>query len=700
MKKLICAALLSATVFPASLHAAEMSIDRVILSTSGLANIVYSADVTGESHLEFPVRLNQVDDVLKSLVVFDTKGKVGGVTLPGRQPLDEIFKDLPFTPAQLSNPVALLNAYQGAAVTVTTGKEKFSGKLIRVTPEKTVIDDKEVIRNRISVMTDLGIRQALLEDAGTVQFDDPKIRAELDRALAAVRENGAQDRRLLTVSLPGGGDASRDVSLSYVVSAPVWKTAYRMVAPKAGETKGLLQGWAVVENMTAGDWKNVDLTLVSGNPVTFRQALYQSYYVDRPEIPVQVFGRIMPRLDGGTLASAEEAERDVRSQRVMQRGGGAMMKGMAAPAAAPMMAQENFAVAADMAMAESSMAGGSMGMDDVASVMNAAEGGEATTQVLFRFPQRVTLTSGQSMMLPFVSRNVPMERVFVYQPDTHPKHPLAAVEIKNDGETSLPPGVLTLYEESDLLKGAAFVGDAQMPALDKGGDRMISYALDTKTTINRTDKEDRTEGKITISQGVMKTAIRTRAETTYIIKAPAEEERAVVIEHPKRHDFHLITPDPKEAEVTDNYYRLRVTAKAGESKTFNVVLENEGWQSYSIEGMPTDMLLAYAATRGELDDATRKVFEKLAALRREMDVIDQRVMMLEQQRQSIFEDQERVRENLKSLTGKSDVRDKYLEKLDQQEDSIGKIDAEKRKLTEDRAQKQQDLQKLVAEISL
>lgn len=698
MKKLVYGAMFSAVMLPLSLHAAEMSIDRVILSTSGLANIVYRADVAGDGQLEFPVRLNQVDDVLKSLVVFDTKGKVGGVTLPGRQPLDEIFKDLPFTPAQLSNPVALLNAYQGAAVTVTTGKEKFSGKLIRVTPEKTVIDDKEVIRNRISVMTDAGMRQALLEDAGTVQFDDPKIRAELDRALAAVRENGAQDRRLLTVSLPGGADNARDVSLSYVVSAPVWKTAYRMVAPKAGETKGLLQGWAVVENMTAGDWKNVDLTLVSGNPVTFRQALYQSYYVDRPEIPVQVFGRIMPRLDGGTLASAEEAERDVRSHRVMQRGG-AMMKGMAAPSAAPMMAQENFA-AADMAMAESSMTAGSMGMDDVASVLNAAEGGEATTQVLFRFPQRVTLTSGQSMMIPFVSRNVPMERVFLYQPDTHPKHPLAAVEIKNDGETSLPPGVLTLYEESDLLKGAAFVGDAQMPALDKGGERMISYALDTKTSISRTDKEDRTEGKITISQGIMKTAIKTRAETTYTIKAPAEEERAVVIEHPKRHDFHLITPDPKEAEVTDNYYRLPVTAKAGESKTFNVVLENEGWQSYSIEGMPTDMLLAYAATRGDLDDATRKAFENLAALRREMDVIDQRVMMLEQQRQSIFEDQERVRENLKSLTGKSDVRDKYLEKLDQQEDGIGKIDAEKRTLTEDRAQKQQDLQKLVAEISL
>ena len=36
--------------------------------------------------------LEQVDDVLKSLVVYDDKGGVGGLSLPGREPLAQAFK--------------------------------------------------------------------------------------------------------------------------------------------------------------------------------------------------------------------------------------------------------------------------------------------------------------------------------------------------------------------------------------------------------------------------------------------------------------------------------------------------------------------------------------------------------------------------------------------------------------------------------
>jgi hypothetical protein len=38
---------------------------------------------------------------------------------------------------------------------------------------------------------------------------------------------------------------SRPVGFSYVVAAPVWKAAYRLVLPKEGGA-ARLQGWAVV----------------------------------------------------------------------------------------------------------------------------------------------------------------------------------------------------------------------------------------------------------------------------------------------------------------------------------------------------------------------------------------------------------------------------------------------------------------------
>ncbi|MDI1228010.1 MAG: DUF4139 domain-containing protein [bacterium] len=709
MKKFVLPMLLAGLLTcTAAAFAEDMPVNSVILSTSGLANFEHRAKVDGNSKLEFPVRFEQVDDILKSLIVFDKSGRLGGVTLPGKQPLAQVFKDLPFTQEQLSNPAALLNAYQGAEVKVTGEELKATGKLLQVVPEEVALgEDKTTTRNRISIMTDDGIKSALLENLESVAFTDEKIRAEVARALSAIRENGTAERRVLSVNLLGEGN--RDVTLSYVVDAPLWKTAYRLVVPQAGQTKGMLQGWAVIENMTASDWANVDLTLVSGNPVTFRQNLYESYYVQRPEIPVQVFGRVMPRVDQGTVATAGEMEapqeadgareerddmpkgrlgmlRKQMSPMASSRGGpgagGAMMAmdmASAAPASAPML--------------ESSIA-------NIAQTANAAQSSEATTQVLFRFPDRFDLKSGQSMMLPFLSREVPMERVSLYQPETHPTHPLAAVEIKNDGETGLPPGVLTLYEESDLLKGTAFVGDAQLSVLPQGDKRMVSYALDSKTTIDRTDKSNSTEGQIAVESGILRIAVKNIAETTYTVKAPPKEARTVVIEHPKMYDYQLVTPDPKATEVSGERYRIRVEVKAGEKAVVPVKLENTAWQSYSLDSLNADYLMTFAGKRGQLDAGARKQFETLAAKRREMEAIDIKINELDQRRNQIFNDQERIRENLQSLTEKSEVKQKYLNKLNEQEDKIAGIDAEKESLSAQRLQRQQELAELIAKVKI
>lgn len=248
-------------------------------------------------------------------------------------------------------------------------------------------------KHRISIMTAEGMRQALLEDLDSMSFDDAKIRAEIARALDSIRENGTSERRMLTVSLPGEG--ARQVTLSYVVDAPLWKTAYRLVLPEGEgkDKKGLLQGWAVVENMTASDWNNVDMTLVSGNPVTFRQSLYEAYYVPRPEIPVQVFGRVMPRTDQGAVGLRQNLA-DMSDNII----GGAPP----APAAAPMMKamrgraeMSAQALSADgvqayepLAESVSMAAGGYGGISQVAQAASAAQSAEATTQVLFRFPDR------------------------------------------------------------------------------------------------------------------------------------------------------------------------------------------------------------------------------------------------------------------------------------------------------------------------
>ena len=59
-------------------EAADLTLKRVMLSSGGVGYFEYSADVDGDAELGLDVPLGQVDDILKSLVVFDSAGGVAG----------------------------------------------------------------------------------------------------------------------------------------------------------------------------------------------------------------------------------------------------------------------------------------------------------------------------------------------------------------------------------------------------------------------------------------------------------------------------------------------------------------------------------------------------------------------------------------------------------------------------------------------
>src|SRR4051812_48477446 len=83
---------LSFSSFATSAHAAgELVLRRVLLSSAGVGCFEYESDVEGDADLALEVPLDQVDDVLKSIVVYDDRGQLGEVTLPGKAPLNAAF---------------------------------------------------------------------------------------------------------------------------------------------------------------------------------------------------------------------------------------------------------------------------------------------------------------------------------------------------------------------------------------------------------------------------------------------------------------------------------------------------------------------------------------------------------------------------------------------------------------------------------
>lgn len=669
-------ALIAGLSFPVS--AEELPLKRVTLSTSGLAQFEHQGDVTGNAVLTLPVRLDQVDDVLKSLVVLDEKGSFGGVSLPGREPLDQIFRDLPFKRQDLDTLTGLLQSLQGSSVQVTDGTG-ISGRLVNVVAEQSLIDDKQVVRrHRIGIMTDEGMKTVLLENLKTLKFTEKNVQDQLDRALAALHDHRVQDQRALTLDLRG--DGARPVTVSYVTAAPLWKSAYRLVLPEKNSDTAYMQGWAILENTTGQDWDDVQITLLSGNPVTYKQSLYESYYRDRPTLPLRVMDRLMPRTDEGGVAMQPEArgaafERKAEMNYAREAG--------AAKAVAPMAAQEMYAMADSATSAAMPMPAALGGMAPPMEMAGAqtAIAEQATAQMVFRFPQSVDLPAGNSLMLPVISRDIPAEPLWLYQPATSARHPLTAVALKNDSETGLPPGILTLFERGQ--EGLRYTGDAELALLPKGEKRYITFALDPATTIDREISGDRTYGTFRAAKGVITQSVVSTETAIYTIKAPADEDRVLVIEHPRRPGWELQIPEGLEGdpETTETDYRLKLALKAGETRTLKVTLEHQETEQLSIGYMaPGDLAARLSGAGGAIDPKVRKALEGAVALQSNVYELQMQMEKLTQDRQNIFNDQARLRENLKSIPSSSDIAKRYLGELNAQEDALARLKADERTL--------------------
>jgi hypothetical protein len=103
------------------------------------------------------------------------------------------------------------------------------------------------------------------------------------------------------------------------------------------------------------------------------------------------------------------------------------------------------------------------------------------------------------------------------------RHPLATISLTNESGAGLPPGVLTIYEQTGA-GGAAYLGDARLTLFPPSEERMLSYAVDSKVTIDRSGQEQQAIVETAIAEGVMRLTRLARQITTYRLKAVSDRQ--------------------------------------------------------------------------------------------------------------------------------------------------------------------------------
>lgn len=640
----------------------EVAVKRVALFSSGVGYFEHAGSVAGTSETVLHFKTDQINDVLKSLVLQDMGGgTISSVSYPSMDPLGKLLKG--FAVDLSGNPTVadLLGQLRGAEVTVSTSGNTFAGKILGVEFRKKAVGEVVLDQAVLNVITTAGIKSVAIDDAGSIQLADAKLQEEMNKALLAVA--GARDSDKKNVTLHFKGDGDRQVKVGYVVETPVWKTSYRLVIDDKATSN--LQGWAIVENQTDMDWNNIQLSLVSGRPLSFTMDLYEPLYLPRPEAELELFEGLKPQ-------SYAEAREEVEME--------SMGRPMAPASAAPVRSIGRGGASMDsMAYAKAAER-----LDATASIATQATAGQIGE--LFEYSlSGITLERQSSAMVPIVTEPIEVSRVSIYNQSVLARHPLSGAKIKNTTGKHLLQGPITVFN------GGGYAGDAQINNVPPGQDRLISFGIDLQTLIDADKTEQRDEIQtIKLVAGVLEVTNKSVSTQTFKMQNKSDAAKTVIIEQPKLVGWDLVE-DLKPAETTDALYRFEKKLEAGKSDELKVSQQRINYQRLSMMDTQVDALLWYAR-HGKTSDAVKQALSKAIELRQAQADLDRQITEANQQSNAISQEQNRIRENMKTVDKNTPYYARLMKKLDEQESSIEGLQTKVKDLTTARDAKRTELE--------
>jgi len=283
----------------------QLPIRRVILYSNGVAYIERRGMVSGNAEVNLSFKQSQVDDVLKSMVVLDLgQGKIGAVSYNSSAPISSRMSEIPFSVDPVSGDgggiSSVLAQLQGAKVIVTSTKGTATGSIMTVERKQIKTDKETRMTSLLVIASESGeISSFDLNDVRSVKLLEEGTLKDLNEFANATASARRLDAKTITVTSKGSGP--REMVVSYTIAAPIWKTTYRVVLDKEG--KPFLQGWAIVDNVSDEDWQNVQLSMVSGSPVSFIQPLQKPLYRYRPVVPMPDDLQLKPQVyESGSTA--------------------------------------------------------------------------------------------------------------------------------------------------------------------------------------------------------------------------------------------------------------------------------------------------------------------------------------------------------------------------------------------------------------
>jgi hypothetical protein len=676
---------------------ATLPIRRLTLYKHGVGFVEREGGYAGDT-LRLVFRAGEVNDVLKSLLVLDRRGgRVLGVDYS--TPPDPAIQAAEAALA-ISADHALLDLLRGVRGTRVrlvigdgTQRQEVEGRLLGV----EVAEDEPTTRRALVTLWDEavgGVAVYRLSELRAVVLRDERAAQDVRYVLDTAR---AEDvRRTITVRLSEGEHA---LLVSYLVPSPTWRVSYRLVAESepaasgerqagpvggsgAGDAGGpggtlLLQGWGLFDNRLDEDLRDVQVTLVAGQPISFVYDLATSRIPPRRTVEDEARVAAGP-VEFERAAPKRRARSETEATYVAEMDAGSVAMA-APPAAAPGMMRQ---------LAAFSRA-------DVAHQPAAATGSELGELFEYRVTAPVSVGRGASALVPILSATLPYRRELLFNQQKLPAHPVAALRFTNASGLVLERGPVTVVEDG------AYRGEALVPFTKAGSEVYLAFAVELGIAVQVTLASRVETAGLRIDRALLWTRRAVVSETTYALTNDLDVAALVTVEHPIQQRAELVDTRPPDAQTPD-WYRWEVPCAPRETTTFVVAQRTLEWQQQQVLDVSYDVLRQFLERRW-LDEPTLERIRGLLVERQAIARGEEEARELEGERERLYAREEQLRKNLAALSATGEeaaLRRRVFEQLTASEARLGGIDERIEAIRVENGRRQERIEGALAQLQV
>jgi len=626
------------------LQSADLPVKQVTLYKHGIGYFERAGIVPSGEEVRLDFKNTDMNDVLKSLIVSDANGgKISGIRYDSNATLAQQLEKYPFAIGNGEMLSAFLDRIKGARMEISVGDSKQTGTILGARAVSTGTENRQTTSEQVTLLLDSGA-MANFDMAGirSMQLLDPHLQDQLKQYLKTIAQANSKDKRSIYVD--SNGSASRNLRLSYITPVAIWKSSYRLSLDAANSR---LEGWAIVDNTTDEDWSNVQLSVVSGRPISFISLLDTPRYGNR-----QVAELPEDKAAGPVVYSGA-------AQEIAGGAAGGVIGGVAPP---PPMAKTRQFVSNQLMMPRST----AQTVEVTQSTVSGATGATLGELFEYSFAGPVTIKKNQSAMLPFLQDKISARKLLIYK-DGDGDHPVNAAEVTNNTAKTLDGGPITVYD------AGAYAGEALVETFKAGDKRLIGYAVDYGTLVEKdSDDGDKIVREITAKNGVITTRYAQHSTTTYDIKNVDPKPKTLIVQQ-EGIEHKVLSPKPLER--TSTAYRFEVHLPANGNQQLKVEQEDVESETTAVTNATPDVLTVFVQNK-QLSDSGRRQLQTILDLKAKIADLQANLTGLTTRNTELSEEQTRLRQNIDSLNrvkGQEEQVRQYSSQLGANEVEMAKL---------------------------